>query len=71
SPYQIAFALKLAGFAAILGIAARNKLRWTGMLRTDPPRARTGLRRSLLIETVVAVSILSATALVTSFPPAA
>ena len=67
--YQIAFVLKLAGFATILGIAVRNKFHWTRMLRTDPSRGQAGLRKSLSVETVVAVLILFATALVTSFPP--
>lgn len=69
SAYQQSFAIKLAVFAAILGIAALNKLRFTPMLAHNPERGRTYLKTSLRIEILVAFLILFATALATSFPP--
>lgn len=68
-PYQQGFAAKLIGVAAILGIAAINKLRWTPGLTSDPVRAQAGLRASINIELIIAGAILVLTAIATSFPP--
>ena len=68
--HQLALGAKLAVFAAILAIAALNKLRWTPMLVTSPEHGRIGLRRSLGWEIALCALILIATAIMTSFPPA-
>ena len=68
--YQQGFALKLLAFAAILLIAAVNKLCWTPLLETEPERGKRGLRAWLIIEMMVAGCILIATATALSFPPA-
>ncbi len=68
SPYQLVFALKLALFAIILGIAATNKLRWTPRLTVDPESARTGLAQAISREISVAAMIILATAIATSYP---
>lgn len=67
--HQLTFAGKLAIFAAILTIAAINKLRWTPMLATAPEAGRAGLRRSLNLEIAFCGLVLFATAVMTSFPP--
>ena len=70
SAYQQGFALKLASFAALITIAAVNKLRWTPILIDNPAVGQRGLRTSIGIETIAATTLLFATALATSFPPA-
>ena len=70
SAYQQGFALKLGVFAAILGLAATNKLLLTPLLVSNPDVGRTKLSRSIGVETFVAALILLATAAATSFPPA-
>ncbi|MEM8971274.1 MAG: CopD family protein [Pseudomonadota bacterium] len=67
SAYQQAFALKLALFAIILALAARNKLRWTPRLTVDPDRARPGLARAISGEMAVAALIGLTTAIATSY----
>lgn len=69
--YQQAFAIKLGGVALILVIAAINKLRITPALAQMPDAARASLRRLLAIEMLVALMILSATALATLSSPLA
>ncbi|MEO1718643.1 MAG: CopD family protein [Pseudomonadota bacterium] len=68
--HQLVLALKLFVFAAVLALAATNKLRWTPMLRTAPEAGRHGLRRSLNLEIGVCGAILVATAVMISFSPA-
>ncbi|MEM6496228.1 MAG: CopD family protein, partial [Pseudomonadota bacterium] len=67
SDYQRSFALKLALFAIIFTIAARNKLRWTPHLTVDPASARQGLARAISREIAVATMIVLATAIATSY----
>lgn len=67
--YQQGFALKLLAFIAILLVAAVNKLRWTPKLATNPDYGRSGLRTWLTIETIIAATVLAATAAAISFPP--
>ncbi len=70
SLYQQGFALKLGVFAAILCLAAMNKLLLTPLLLSNPDAGRTRLSRSIGIEAFVAILILLATALAISFAPA-
>ena len=60
------FALKLAAFTALIGLAAFNKLRLTpGLLRQDPDAAQ-GLRRSIVLEVALVALILLITAMLTT-----
>lgn len=69
--YQQGFAVKLAVFAVILMIAAINKFRWTPRLMCSPEAGQRGLRMSINVEICVALAVLVATAVATSFPPVA
>ena len=69
SAYQQAFLIKLGVFLIILLIAAINKLRMTPLLVTAPEVGRAALRRLIFLEILVAIAILTATAIATSFPP--
>lgn len=65
TPYGRLFALKLAVFAALLGIAARNKLRLTPALRAGDPAAAIRLRRAIRLEIAAVAAILATTAALT------
>lgn len=65
TPYGRLFALKLAVFAVLLGIAARNKLRLTPALRAGDPAAGTRLRRAIRVEIAAVAAILVTTAVLT------
>lgn len=65
TPYGRLFALKLAVFAALLGIAARNKLRLTPALRAGDPAAGIRLRRAIRAEIAAVAAILVTTAVLT------
>ncbi len=60
--YQQRFLVKLALVGVILAIAAYNKLRLTPRLAQDPVSGGASLRRSIRIESMVALLILAATA---------
>ena len=60
--YQQRFLVKLALVGAILAIAAYNKLRLTPRLAQDPVGGGASLRRSIRIESLLALLILAATA---------
>lgn len=66
SPYGQLLLLKLLMFAAMLGLAAANRWRLTPALRTavggpgtDPARAATAIRASLLLEAAAGLAILA------------
>lgn len=65
TPYGRLFALKLAVFAALLGIAAGNKLRLTPALRAGDPAAAIRLRRAIRMEIAAVAAILATTAVLT------
>jgi copper transport protein len=54
---------------ALLSIAAWNKLRLTPLLRRDPQSGAQRLRASIRLEMTAALSILAATASMTSTAP--
>ncbi len=62
SAYQQRLLIKLIFFAALLGLAAYNKLRLTPLLRRDFDRGVGRLRISIRIEIALAALILAATA---------
>lgn len=72
TPYGQAFLVKLALFAAVLGLAALNKLRLTPDLRAAAPGAAERLRRSIAVESILILTILATTAAFTTVtsPPA-
>lgn len=69
SDYQQRFLVKLLLVAGLLSIAAWNKLRLTPLLRRDPQSGAARLRGSIRLEIAVALSILAATAWITSTAP--
>jgi copper resistance protein D len=71
SDYGRMMAVKLLAVAALLGLAAWNKLALTPRLVRGEPAAATGLRRSLLAEMAVGAFILLTTAALTTLtgPP--
>lgn len=69
TPYGRLFVLKLAVFAVLLGIAARNKLRLTPALRAGDPAAGTRLRRAIRVEIAAVAAILVTTAVLTRESP--
>jgi putative copper export protein len=69
SGYQQRFLVKLLLVAGLLSIAAWNKLRLTPLLRRDPQSGAARLRGSIRLEIAVALSILAATAWITSTAP--
>jgi putative copper resistance protein D len=64
-PYGQLLLAKAAGFAALLGFAALNKLRLTPALGRNDPAAVPRLRRSLLGEYLVIGLVLAVTAIMT------
>ncbi|MFK7869961.1 MAG: copper resistance D family protein [Roseobacter sp.] len=62
SAYSQFFAIKLALFAGVLGLAAWNKLRLTPALQQDAPGAGARMSRSLKFEATLLVAILFITA---------
>jgi putative copper resistance protein D len=69
SAYQQRFLVKIGLVGTILAIAAYNKLRLTPRLRQEPVRGGKLLRGSICIESLLALSILAATAWALSAPP--
>lgn len=69
STYQQRLLLKIALVAGLLAIAAWNKLRLTPLLRRNHEAGRAGLRASIKVEMLVALSILLATAWATNSSP--
>lgn len=69
NPYQQRFAVKLGFVAALLSLAARNKLRLTPLLAADYALAAAKLRRSIHGEIAVALVILCVTAWVITTSP--
>ena len=72
TPYGQTFLIKLALFAAVLGLAALNKVRLTPELQAAAPGAAQRLRRSIGLESVLILAILATTAALTTVtsPPA-
>ena len=64
-PYGWLLLAKVAGFAALMGCAALNKLRLTPALLQNSPTAAPALRRSLLIEYLIIAMVLAVTAVMT------
>ena len=69
SAYQQRFVVKLVLVAALLSLAAWNKLRLTPLLRENYPLGAPRLRRSIRCEIAVAMSILAATAWIIGASP--
>ncbi len=69
SNYKQRFLVKLLLVASLLSIAAWNKLCLTPLLRRDPQSGAARLRGSIRLEIAVALSILAATAWITSTAP--
>jgi copper resistance protein D len=64
--YGLMLLLKIAGLAALLRLAARNKLRWgPGLMRGDAAAA-AGLQRSVLLEWLVILAVVALTVIMTS-----
>ena len=70
TPYGEGFALKLTLFTGVLCFAALNKLRLTPALLSAESGAAAWLRRSILIETLLILGVLTATAAVTTLTAA-
>lgn len=66
--YGLALLAKIAAVAAMLGLAAFNKLRFAPALERDED-APARLRRSILAEGAVAAGVFALTAALTSVPP--
>ena len=66
TPYGQFFALKLTIFAAVMGLAAWNKLRLTPALLRHDPMACTNLRQSVRVEAALISAILITTAALTT-----
>jgi putative copper resistance protein D len=64
-PYGQLLLAKMAGFGALMGLAALNKLRLTPALRQNNPAAAPGLRRSLMSEYLIIAAVLGITAIMT------
>ncbi|WP_439150399.1 CopD family protein [Sulfitobacter sp.] len=64
--YGQMFALKLAAFTALIGLAAFNKLRLTPALLRQDPDAAQRLRRSIVLEVALVALILLTTATLTT-----
>jgi putative copper resistance protein D len=69
SAYQQRFLVKIGLVSAMLAIAAYNKLRLTPRLARDPVSGATQLLRSIRMESLIALSILAATAWALSATP--
>ena len=71
TPYGEGFAVKLALFLGVFGLAALNKLRLTPALLAGAPQAGPQFRRSVLLEALLILGVLTATAAVTALvaPP--
>jgi putative copper export protein len=67
APYGLLLGAKLMLFAALMGLAALNKLRLTPALARGEPAALPRLRRSLAAEYVLVCAVLSVTAVLTGF----
>jgi putative copper resistance protein D len=67
APYGLLLGAKLMLFAALMGLAALNKLRLTPALARGEPGALPRLRRSLAAEYVLICAVLSVTAVLTGF----
>ena len=68
-PYQQRLLVKVVVVAALLAIAAWNKLRLTPLLRADYGRGAARLRASISVEIVVALTVLMATAWMVATAP--
>jgi putative copper resistance protein D len=66
TPYGQLFVVKLVGFAAMLGLAAWNKLQLTPDLLQGAPGASMKLRKSILLEATLVAGILITTAALTT-----
>jgi putative copper resistance protein D len=64
-PYGRLLLAKMAGFAALMGFAALNKLRLTPALWQNNPAAAPRLRRSLTSEYLIIAGVLGITAIMT------
>src|SRR4029077_14399767 len=67
APYGLLLGAKLMLFAALMGLAALNKLRLSPALARGEPAALPRLRRSLAAEYVLICAVLSVTAALTGF----
>jgi putative copper resistance protein D len=64
-PYGQLLLAKMAGFGALMGLAALNKLRLTPALWQNHPAAAPRLRRSLMSEYLIIAAVLGITAVMT------
>jgi copper resistance protein D len=67
APYGLLLITKLMLFAALMGLAALNKLRLTPALARGEPGALPRLQRSVAAEYVLICAVLAATAVLTGF----
>jgi putative copper export protein len=67
APYGLLLILKLALFAALMALAAANKLRLTPQLARGEPTALPRLRRSVAAEYALICAVLATTAVLTGF----
>src|SRR5438067_2796901 len=67
APYGLLLGAKLMLFAALMGLAALNRLRLTPALARGEPGALPRLRRSLAAEYVLVCAVLTVTAVLTGF----
>jgi putative copper resistance protein D len=66
-PYGELLVVKLAGFAALMALAAVNKWRLGPAISRGESRAVVGFRRSVAAEAVLIVGVLTVTAVMTTF----
>jgi copper resistance protein D len=66
-PYGYLLLAKIAGYSALLCIAAWNKLRLTRQMEEGAVNAVPALQRSIKVEIALAIAVLTATAFMTSF----
>ncbi|MBN1238215.1 MAG: CopD family protein [Gammaproteobacteria bacterium] len=69
SPYQQRLLVKLVLVAAVLGIAARNKMRLVPLLKCDYALGAAKLRASIRCEIAAALAVLTASAWLVGVPP--
>jgi len=65
SPFGRLLLIKMAGFAALMALAAANKWRFAPGIESGDGRAATALRRSLAAEWLIIVAVIGVTTLLT------
>src|SRR5690606_30516868 len=65
TPYGALLLAKIAGFAALMALAAANKWRWGPMIAAGRTDALPAFRRSVLAEWALIAGVVSVTAVMT------